>query len=367
LAVGLVWPPAAVVPAAGYELGLQGLLTIVDGAARTPWSWLPVDGPGTGWLSGYYGLLALALLVRGTRLARWVWRGLGLWTIGALALAAVPPPRSGLTCTFIDVGHGGAILLELPGGRTLLYDAGSFAQGDRAVQSILAMLRARRIERLDGVLLSHADADHYNGAVGLLEWRPIGGFWIPQRFLDFDQPGVVEVCTAALERGVPMGVLQAGDRLMAGETRLEVLHPRGGFADPHDNSQSLVLEVEYAGRRLLLTGDVELGGLTDLLQREPPRRIDVLQAPHHGSRRANTADLERWATPQNVIAQSREPETRDRLRTTYPDAQQVLTNVEAGSITVHISPDGGLEMSSASDAGTLPAVESPRPPDPSPR
>ena len=37
-----------------------------------------------------------------------------------------------LRCTFLAVGHGGAILVELPGGGVLLYDAGSLQNSVRA-------------------------------------------------------------------------------------------------------------------------------------------------------------------------------------------------------------------------------------------
>jgi competence protein ComEC len=49
-----------------------------------------------------------------------------------------------------------------------------------------------------------------------------------------------------------------------------------------DNANCVVLSVEYAGRRILLTGDLEPPGM-ELVMNEPRQHYDVLLAPHHGS------------------------------------------------------------------------------------
>ena len=54
-----------------------------------------------------------------------------------------------------------------------------------------------------------------------------------------------------------------------------------------------MLLIEYAGRRLLLTGDLDGPGQAALLEQEPCH-VDVLQSPHHGSRKANPPALADW-------------------------------------------------------------------------
>ncbi len=65
--------------------------------------------------------------------------------------------------------------------------------------------------------------------------------------------------------------------------------------------RSLVLLIEHQRHSMLLTGDLELKGLDYLLDR-PPLRLDVLMAPHHGSRAANPPRLIEWASPRLAIA-----------------------------------------------------------------
>jgi competence protein ComEC len=50
------------------------------------------------------------------------------------------------------------------------------------------------------------------------------------------------------------------------------------------NEASVVLLVQVAGLRLLLTGDVEPEGQAELARLLPGLRVDVLKVPHHGSR-----------------------------------------------------------------------------------
>ncbi|MBX3445000.1 MAG: ComEC/Rec2 family competence protein [Planctomyces sp.] len=348
LTTGLLWPAAAVVPGALYEALLRCLLTCVERASEVRWGHWFVPGPTAAWLWTWYGLLLCGVLLRGTRWGRAPWRGLALLAAASLAIPLWTPARSGLRCTWIDVGHGGAILVECPDGRNLLYDAGTFAEPDRARRAIEGRLWDRGVRRLDAIVVSHADVDHYNAVVGLLEVFPVGGIHIARSFLDFQQLQVAELCEAASRHGTPLIVVQAGDRLLADpNVEIRVLHPAGGFADPLDNANSIVLEIAYSGRRLLLTGDVERTGLNALLATANGGRFDAFQAPHHGGRSANTSDLARWATPGIVIASSRDEEVVSRLRDVYVDAEQVLATATSGTIEIEILADGEVHVSTS--------------------
>jgi competence protein ComEC len=342
LLCGLLVPPLTPLFAFFFECGIGGFLWAVEAAARIPGGHFSVPGPPDWWLAGFYAGLAVAVVPAARLVRSWAWRGLAVWVVIGLASGLQPQAPAGLRCTFLAVGHGGAILLELPDGRTLLYDAGSLQEADRARQTVENLLWQTGRNRVDALLISHADIDHFNAVPGLVQSVPVGCVYCSPTFLDFRQQSVVEVCDAAAARRVPIKLVWAGDRLQAPEgVALRILHPHPARRFRTDNANSLVLAVEYAGRRLLLTGDLEHEGLAALVA-DAPLRCDVLLAPHHGSRNANTPKLASWATPRWVVVSGGRGDTLGRLEQTYGPEATVLSTTLHGAITIEITPRGEL-------------------------
>src|SRR5439155_24893291 len=131
----------------------------VEGAAAFPASHFWVPGPATWWLWTFYAALAfLAAAPRFRPPARWCLALFAAWS--AIGLAAGLWPKSGgdrLDCTFLSVGHGCAVVLELPDGQTLLYDAGRLASPAGAARSVSGYLWSRGKTHIDAIVLSHAD------------------------------------------------------------------------------------------------------------------------------------------------------------------------------------------------------------------
>ena len=275
----------------------------------------------------------------------WTWRGLAVWVAGGLALGLRPVPTDGLRATFLSVGHGCAVLVELPAGRTLLFDAGSFVDGRRAQRTIQSALWSYGHSRLDAVVVSHADVDHFNGLPGLAETTPIGSVLLAPSSLDFTQAGVVDLCEGVARCGVPIRLVQSGDTLpLDPEVTCEVLHPPADFRAADDNANSVVLKLTYRDRSLLLTGDLEGSGLDRVLSL-PGGEVDVLMSPHHGSRGANPPALGVWASPQVVIASAADTDAVENLRhRAMRRTRRMYSTATSGAITVTISPQGRLQV-----------------------
>lgn len=110
-----------------------------------------------------------------------------------------------------------------------------------------------------------------------------------------------------------------------------------------DNANSLVIRIGYAGRSLLLTGDLEGNGLAQLLG-APATPVDVLLAPHHGANAANPPDLARWCRPAVVAISTGNRDRAAALQPVYGPNCRVLTTANSGAIRVHITPDGDLTV-----------------------
>jgi competence protein ComEC len=347
LTIGWLFPPG------GALLGwlCDGCLWIV--ASTIQWGeglplsyfWLP--GPALWWVIGFYvGLAAYVALLRWR--PRWYWCMvmLVLWTAIGHATSERSPLNVAsqrdeqLRCTFVAVGHGTSCLVEYPNGYVMLYDAGHMGTPQGGARSISAVLWSRGITRLDAVVISHADADHYNCLPELLGRFQIGAVYVsPVMF--HREPEGVQVLRAAIEkRNVPLRVIHGGQRLSVGpDVHCEVLHPPRRGVIGSDNANSIVLALTYAGKRVLLPGDLERNGLVDLLAEEP-LPCDVVMCPHHGSASSNPLGFAQWSSPRFVVISG----ARARDATEVIDAYRSY-----GAEVLHTAHDGALQFTLCSD------------------
>jgi len=303
LGLGWLCPPLARPAAWVCDGSLDVVNSVVQWARGLSWGhfWLP--GPAGWWLVGCYGALgAWAAFPRVRPPLRWRvallvgWVGVGLG-------AAAWPDRDGqsVRCTFLAVGHGCAAVVELPSGQTILYDAGSLASPNEAADAVASYFWWRGRMRIDAVVLSHPDADHYNALPRLLERFAVGTVYVSPFMFERRNASLAALRGSIDAHGVPIAEVRAGDHLeSAGNTRVEVLHPPERGALDNDNANSVVLLIEAGRQRLLLTGDLETPGLEDLLAEEP-LDCDVLMVPHHGSRRSNPPGLAAWCRPEWAV------------------------------------------------------------------
>ncbi len=212
-----------------------------------------------------------------------------------------PTPQTDLTVTFVDVDNGDAILLKL-GDVELLVDAGKSNAWKLGLGDALDAVQGP----LETLFITHPHLDHYGGAADVLanldvarvvtngerrgppRDRAAQKTWsyfedaVSSEGLRIESLPVGTILTPA--PGLTLEVLASGD-------------PHGGrFRDTGAgtdiNNDSLVLMVDYAGRRLLLTGDIEVAAGKALVDAYcvnhdpatcPKLRADVLKVPHHGS------------------------------------------------------------------------------------
>lgn len=284
---------------------IVGLAVLAPPVGLMLWRWgdalcLALAGPLGAWNRAWpewtpAGAAVWTLLLGAAAL--WVVRGRllrrGLTAAPLLvALVVLPWGRvddSVVRLTFFHL-RGEASLVRLPGGRTLLVDAGS---------SGLAAACARRgVTRLDRVVVTHAHADHVQELVRLAGELELGVVWVG--------PGFPESLRRRLaDQGVTVAPMPACARL--GPARIRVRSPHDGLGPappPHwsINDASLVIEVAVAGRRFWFLGDVEASGEASLMRRAPPPgRVDLVKVAHHGRLTSSTPALWEWVRPDHAV------------------------------------------------------------------
>jgi competence protein ComEC len=275
----LLFRPVGAVLAGIALLPLRYLEAVADRFASAPVPSITSLGGGTATLmAGIAAVLVTAWWFRsGRRISPTVAAAAALLLplfVWATALGSGPP--SGLVVRFIDVGQGDAALVTAPDGATLLVDAGP---DEDFVATKLASLGVKRI---DLVVATHAHADHVAGLPPVLARFPVS--LVVEPGCPRPSAAYSDFLTALLEEDVPVRHPRAGEVLIVGELRLDVLSPSacaaGTESDP--NNDSLVFLLTYGEDTVLFTGDVEEPGQESLLEDGVPLAADVLKVPHHG-------------------------------------------------------------------------------------
>jgi competence protein ComEC len=224
---------------------------------------------------------------------------------GCVVWRLFPATSSLVRITFLDVGQGEAILVETPGPRRMLVDAGgrigeSFDLGQNAIAPFLLH---EWVGRLDVLVLTHPESDHMGGAPALLKAFVVGEVWTGAG------PAVsgpdVWIQEFLRLRRIPHRIVAAGSPVDWGGA-VEVLHPpreRNLLPSPRTkaNNRSIVLRIRMGHQRSLLTGDIEREAENLLVASGMPLAADVLKVPHHGSRNSSTEGFLAAVRPRAVI------------------------------------------------------------------
>ncbi len=265
-----------------------------------------------------------------------------------------------LSVTALDVGQGDALLVEFPDGKNALIDGGGFATGlpDTGTRVVLPLLRARNIERLDLLVLSHPHPDHMMGLVSVSAELDVGEVWIPGVSPQRQGP-LRTILENAKKHGATVRTAAdlCGQRSWGG-TRLRILAPCTDEVRRLDaNNASFVLWIGHGERSALLTGDIEKEGEADLLaHRRQDLQADLLKVAHHGSDTSSTPPFLDAVRPSVAFISSG---VRNRYEHPRPST---LRNLESrniftlrtdqwGSLTWHT--DGQNQWTSACDSAIV--------------
>lgn len=278
--------------------------------------------------------------VRGGGVSR---RASAAWSVAALAVSAVawfapgiggPRGAPGATTVLsLDVGQGDATWIEFEDGSSLLVDAGPRDErrdsGERVIEPALRAEGARRAP----ALLSHAHLDHFGGFEWLARRGWIRGIW--ENGSD---------ARGAWRRGISEGLRAKGSAFVPisqdSLVRLEGTSEIGllpGLEEGDENDRSLAGVLRASGRTILLPGDLEAAGEAALLPRIGP--VDVVKAPHHGSRTSSAGDWVDRTRPRILLVSCGE-----RNRFGHPDAGVMGRYRRAGTEILRTDQEGAIRL-----------------------
>ena len=241
------------------------------------------------WLAGCYGLLVWFLLSKRKQPVLFgCFATIGL--CAAMLISWMIPLADSYRMTVLDVGQGQCILLQSEG-KTFMVDCGgdsdSFA-ADQAAEYLLS----QGVSKLDGIILTHYDADHAGGVQNLLTRIPADALYIP----DISDGGNTKLHLMALD--IPVELVSIDTKITFGGAEITIF---ASETTNTSNESGLSILFRKESCDILITGDKGALGEMLLMHHAQLPELDVLVAGHHGSAGSTGEDLLEKTTPETVI------------------------------------------------------------------
>lgn len=250
--------------------------------------------------------------------------------------AARPPTSAEFAVHVLDVGQGLAIVVQRER-HALLFDAGpGFASGgDIGMSTLLPFLDYHRLTP-EWLVISHDHRDHTGGVPALLQrWPQLrvmrSRFFIAEGENWGWQP---EALPAAISDPQQWPCAWGQQWLWQG-VRVRALAPLPGPSFG-PNNDSCVLLLEYAGQRILLTGDAQQHTELRMVGRYGHSlKSDILVLGHHGSRTSTQVDFLVRVKPEVAVV------SRGYRNSFQMPHNEVLQRLEMGQIPLYDTAQDG--------------------------
>ena len=193
----------------------------------------------------------------------------------------------------IDVGQGEAILIREPWGRgNYLIDTGgehAFNVDDWRARSrkfsvgeniMVPVLKAEGVHELESIIITHPDIDHYGSLIDIIS--EIKTRQVVSAEATYFQTNFQLLFPSIAKYGTIIKVAAEGSNTGLPANTFALLS-RSRSANMSKNNSSLVFYGWIGDRTWLFTGDLEIDGEKELLEKYPGLTADVLKVGHHGS------------------------------------------------------------------------------------
>ena len=311
LSLAFAWAPnlAGALASAGGSAA-EAMARIVEAVGFLPGPAFDVRPVGAVWVLAAYAGIVLVIIHRRLWLGR-VWASAGVACLVTMTVVTQLPSAAPDVAELhvLAVGAGNCIILRAPGGRTVVFDAGSLGRDECGREILLPFIRHERLPMPLAAAISHANSDHYNAIPALIESGGARQVYLNDYFgAPGDQtsgPGVLDLMARLARSGAAVRRLTPGEVIRLDErTEVEVVWPPPGRGDMEVNDRSLVFRVRCDGRTVLLPGDISNEAQAALTAQPEKIRADVLILPHHGHWRETLPAFLAAVDPEVIVASS---------------------------------------------------------------
>lgn len=204
--------------------------------------------------------------------------------------------------TFIDVGQGDSILITTPILRKIyLIDTGGKLNfsGKKITPQVnkitIPLLHAQGINQIDGLFVSHQDADHVGDIKPLMQQIHVKKLYLAKGLLQ--NPSFRKRVKEQAERTQFIELL-AGMQVHEPKIDFQVVYPF--HAGTGKNEDSLSITFKLAQKRWLFTGDLDQNGEKKISEKYH-FQVDYFKLGHHGSKTASNPEFLKAIAPKMVF------------------------------------------------------------------
>ena len=263
-----------------------------------------------------------------------------LLLFGAIGLNFMTVRRADMSVTALDVGQGASTLIQ-SGKHAVLVDCGgtsSLSPGDVAADR----LAAEGQTRLDALVLTHLDDDHFNG-VSQLFWRlEIDAVFLAATTTEPEH--LDQVLELAEAEGAKVTFVTETMTFSLGEATITLYPPLIGGTSNEEGLFALCTCGEFD---TLITGDADSFVEEMLIKYYPVPDVELLMVGHHGSKHSTSVRFVNALRPELAVISvgynSYGHPNDETIRRLSDAGAQVLRTDLSGSVTVLLR-DGKISI-----------------------
>ncbi len=256
--------------------------------------------------------------------------------------------RKCFSITCLDVGQGDGIVITTESGKVFLCDGGSSSLSSVGTYQILPYLKYMGYNNIDGIFVSHTDADHISGILEMMQAqeKKLSSVYIKKIYLpEWQNPPEEynEIINLADRAKIKTVFLHSGEILRDSSVQIRILNPEKGTVPEDVNEAGMVLEIRRGEFKGILTGDI--GTETEEKIWMQLSDCDFLKVGHHGSRNSTGEKFLDVVRPEIAFISCSErntyghpsPETLERLE---KSGARIYITRDCGAITLTVSDQG---------------------------
>jgi len=196
---------------------------------------------------------------------------------------------------FLDVGQGDSILVQLPGWRNMLVDAGK----NESASTIINYLKRNGVKKIDYLIGTHPHEDHIGSLDAVIKSFETGEIFMPEATTNTQT--FHDVMTAVKKKRLQITTAKAGVTILEeGNLSVKILAPVGTEYEELNN-YSVVIKVKYGDVAFLLTGDAEELSEKEILAANADVKAQVLKVGHHGSSSSTSQEFLKAVGPKYAV------------------------------------------------------------------